>query len=117
VGIIGDGDLLMAAGALWTAVHYRIPMLVVVNDNGSFYNDEPHQADVARHRDRAEANSWIGMRIADPAVDIAQLARSYGCWSRGPVDDPQALSGLLTEAVAAALGGAVAVVVVWTAPR
>jgi thiamine pyrophosphate-dependent acetolactate synthase large subunit-like protein len=117
VGIIGDGDLLMAAGALWTSVHYRIPMLVVVNDNGSFYNDEPHQAEVARHRGRSEANSWIGMRIADPAVDIAQLARSYGCWSRGPVDDPQELSGLLTEAVAAALGGAVAVVVVRTAPR
>ena len=52
VGIIGDGDLLMAAGALWTAVHYRIPMLVVINDNSSFYNDEPHQAEVARHRGR-----------------------------------------------------------------
>ena len=66
VGIIGDGDLLMAAGALWTAVHYRIPMLVVINDNCSFYNDEPHQAEVARHRGRPPENSWIGMRIADP---------------------------------------------------
>lgn len=117
VGIIGDGDLLMAAGALWTAVHYRIPMLLVVNDNGSFYNDEPHQASVARHRGRPVANSWIGMRIADPAVDIAGLARSYGCWARGPVDAPEKLPELLAEAVTAALGGEVAVVVVRTAPR
>ena len=74
VGIIGDGDLLMAAGALWTAVHYGIPALLVVNDNGSFYNDEPHQAAVARDRGREPANSWIGMRIADPAIDIDGLA-------------------------------------------
>ena len=77
VGIIGDGDLLMAAGALWTAVHYRIPMLVVINDNSSFYNDEPHQAEVARHRGRPPENSWIGMRMTDPHRR-PRARRSYG---------------------------------------
>jgi acetolactate synthase-1/2/3 large subunit len=117
VGIIGDGDLLMAAGALWTAVHYRIPMLVVVNDNSSFYNDEPHQAEMARHRGRPAANSWIGMRIDDPGVAIADLARSYGCWAHGPVEDPDDLAPALAAAVKQALDGAVAVVHVRTAPR
>ena len=116
VGIIGDGDLLMAAGALWTAVHYRIPALLVVNDNGSFYNDEPHQAAVARDRGREPANSWIGMRIADPAVDIDGLAASYGCWTAGTVTDPADLAGAITKALAAAQGGAVAVVHVRTEP-
>jgi thiamine pyrophosphate-dependent acetolactate synthase large subunit-like protein len=117
VGIIGDGDLLMAAGALWTAVHYRIPMLVVINDNSSFYNDEPHQAEVARHRGRPAENSWIGMRMTDPAIDFAGLARSYGCWATGPVTDPGALGAALDEAVAQAQAGAVAVVHVRTAPQ
>jgi thiamine pyrophosphate-dependent acetolactate synthase large subunit-like protein len=117
VGIIGDGDLLMAAGALWTATHYRIPALVVVNDNGSFYNDEPHQVAVARERGRPTDNSWIGMRIADPAVDIAGLARSYGCWAEGPVTDPDCLGAVLARGVAAATDGATAVVHVRTAPR
>jgi thiamine pyrophosphate-dependent acetolactate synthase large subunit-like protein len=117
VGIVGDGDLLMAAGALWTAVHYRIPMLVVVNDNSSFYNDEPHQAEVARHRGRAPENSWIGMRMADPAIDLAGLARSYGCWATGPVTEPGQLGAALDEAVAQAQAGAVAVVHVRTAPQ
>lgn len=117
VGILGDGDLLMAAGALWTAVHYRIPMLVVVNDNSSFYNDEPHQAEVAWHRGRPAVNSWIGMRMTDPAIDIAALARSYGCWAVGPVTDPAALGAALDEGVAQAQAGAVAVVHVRTAPR
>ena len=117
VGIIGDGDLLMASSALWTAAHYRIPALVVVNDNSSFYNDEPHQAEVARHRGRPEENSWIGMRISDPAVDLAGLARSYGCWAEGPVEHPEDLAAALDRGRRAALDGAVAVVHVRTSPR
>jgi len=117
VGIIGDGDLLMAAGALWTASHYRIPLLAVVNDNGSFYNDEEHQAQVARQRHRPVEHSWIGMRVADPRVDIAQLARSYGAQAWGPVEEPDALGKALREAAEAATRGAVAVVHVRTAPR
>jgi thiamine pyrophosphate-dependent acetolactate synthase large subunit-like protein len=116
VGIIGDGDLLMASSALWTAVHYDIPALVVVNDNSSFYNDEPHQAEIASHRGRPEQNSWIGMRISDPTVDLAGLARSYGCWVEGAIEDPDHLAGALARGVAAAGDGAVAVVHVRTAP-
>jgi thiamine pyrophosphate-dependent acetolactate synthase large subunit-like protein len=112
---VGDGDLLMAAGALWTAVHYEIPALVVVNDNGSFYNDEPHQAEVARHRGRPVENSWIGMRIADPVVDIAGLARSYGCFAGPTVDDPDDLAPALRRAVDATRAGETAVVHVRTA--
>jgi thiamine pyrophosphate-dependent acetolactate synthase large subunit-like protein len=117
VGIIGDGDLLMASSALWTAVHYDVPALVVVNDNSSFYNDEPHQAEIASHRGRPEQNSWIGMRISDPTVDLAGLARSYGCWAEGPIEDPDHLAGALARGVAAAQDGAVAVVHVRVAPR
>jgi acetolactate synthase-1/2/3 large subunit len=117
VGIMGDGDLLMASSALWTAAHYGIPALVVVNDNSSFYNDEPHQAEVARHRGRPEQNSWIGMRISDPPVDLAGLAISYGCWAEGPVTEPQELAPALGRALKEALSGAVAVVHVKVAPR
>jgi acetolactate synthase-1/2/3 large subunit len=117
VGIIGDGDLLMAPGALWTAVHYEIPALIVVNDNSSLYNDEQHQAEVARHRGRPAENSWIGMRLSDPVIDLAALARSYGCWATGPVIDPVDLAPVLEQAVARAVAGEVAVVHVRTAPQ
>lgn len=116
VAIIGDGDLLMAPGALWTAVHYRIPMLVVVNDNQSFYNDDQHQARVARARGRPVENSWIGTGITDPAIDIAAMARSYGCWAAGPVTEPEELGPALRQAAKEAVGGAVAVVHVRTGP-
>ena len=64
VGICGDGDFLMGVTALWTATHYRIPLLIVVANNRSFYNDEVHQERVARMRNRPVENKWIGQRIS-----------------------------------------------------
>lgn len=117
VGIGGDGDFLMHPGALWTAVHYRIPMLYVINDNRSFFNDEDHQVAIAKDRDRPEENGHIGMRMQDPEVDIAAIARGYGAWAAGPIEDPDDLATAFAEARDAALGGATAVVHVRTAPR
>ena len=48
VSICGDGDFLMGVTALWTAAHYRIPLLLVVANNQSFFNDEVHQERMAR---------------------------------------------------------------------
>ncbi|MGH8733262.1 MAG: thiamine pyrophosphate-binding protein, partial [Burkholderiales bacterium] len=39
VGIMGDGDYLMGVTALWTATHYKLPCLILVANNRSFYND------------------------------------------------------------------------------
>ena len=50
--VMGDGDFLMGATALWTAVKYRIPLLVVVANNRSYFNDEMHQHKVAARRGR-----------------------------------------------------------------
>ncbi|MPZ73500.1 MAG: thiamine pyrophosphate-binding protein, partial [Nitriliruptorales bacterium] len=115
VAIIGDGDLLMAPGALWTAVHYEIPLLAVVNNNRSFYNDEEHQEAVARHRGRPPDNAWIGMRVDGPPVDLGALARSFGAWAGEPVIHPDALPGALTAALEAVDAGRVALLDVRTA--
>ena len=86
VAICGDGDFLMGVTALWTAAHYRIPLLLVVANNRSFYNDEVHQERVARMRNRPVENNWIGQRITDPDIDLAALARAQGALGFGPVE-------------------------------
>ena len=43
VAVLGDGDYLMGLTAIWTGVHYRVPVLVIVANNESFFNDELHQ--------------------------------------------------------------------------
>lgn len=115
IGILGDGDLLMAPGALWTAVHYRIPMLLVVNNNATWANDEKHQIEVAGNRSRPPENAWIGIRMENPNVDFATVARGFGAWAEGPVTDPDALAGVFRQAVVEVDKGGVALVDVRTA--
>lgn len=115
VGIIGDGDLTMGPAAIWTAVHYRIPLLLVINDNRSFYNDEDHQGRIARRRGRNPDNAGIGNRSEDPEVDFAKVAAGYGAWSVGPIEDPADMKSAFVDARTRMLSGHVAVVHVRTA--
>jgi hypothetical protein len=89
---------------------------VVVANNRSFFNDELHQERVARMRNRPVENRWIGQRIADPEVDLAQLARAQGALGFGPVTEGSDLAPMFRQAVDAVMGGAVAVVDVRVAP-
>jgi thiamine pyrophosphate-dependent acetolactate synthase large subunit-like protein len=110
VAICGDGDYLMGVTALWTAAHYRIPLLMVIANNRSFFNDELHQERVARLRHRPVENRWIGQRISDPDIDLAAMARAQGAEGFGPVRTANELSAALEAAIVAVEGGAVAVV-------
>ena len=116
VSICGDGDFLMGVTALWTAAHYRIPLLIVVANNQSFFNDEVHQERMARERGRPVENKWIGQRMTDPELDIAGLARAQGAQGFGPVKDVADLPGVFAAAIAAVEAGGVAVVDVRVAP-
>ncbi|MDQ1484983.1 MAG: acetolactate synthase large subunit [Actinomycetota bacterium] len=110
VAIMGDGDFLMGASALWTAGHHGLPLLVVVANNQSFFNDEVHQQRVALQRARPVENRWIGQRIANPTPDVAALARSFGLAGYGPVTESTELAGVLRRAVDDALAGKAVVV-------
>lgn len=116
IAVCGDGDFLMGVTALWTAAHYRIPLLVVVANNRSFFNDELHQERVARMRSRPIENRWIGQRISEPDVDIAAMARAQGAEAFGPVTAIGDLDKVFAEAIAAVEAGALAVVDVRVEP-
>jgi thiamine pyrophosphate-dependent acetolactate synthase large subunit-like protein len=85
IAVLGDGDYLMGVTALWTAVRYHIPLLVIVANNRSYYNDEVHQQTVARLRGRPSENKWIGQKIIAPDIDLAAVARAQGAAAIGPV--------------------------------
>ena len=77
IAVCGDGDFLMGVTAVWTAAHYKIPLLIVVANNRSFFNDELHQERVARMRNRPVENRWVGQRISEPDIDIAAHRRAH----------------------------------------
>jgi thiamine pyrophosphate-dependent acetolactate synthase large subunit-like protein len=110
VAVLGDGDFLMGVTALWTAVRNEIPLLIVVANNRSFFNDELHQERVARQRGRPVQNRWIGQAIRGPDIDLATMARGQGCTGIGPVEDPKQLAAAIRDGVAAVRAGKVCVV-------
>jgi thiamine pyrophosphate-dependent acetolactate synthase large subunit-like protein len=116
IAICGDGDFLMGVTAVWTAVHYKIPLLFVIANNRSFYNDELHQERMARARNRPVENKWIGQRMSDPDVDIAAMGRAQGAVGFGPVTKPGDLPGVLEKAIAEVDAGRVAVIDVRVEP-
>jgi len=117
VSVLGDGDFLMTSNALWTAARYRIPLLVVVFNNRSYYNDEEHQERMARWRDRPVQNKGIGIHIADPAPDLAAIARALSVEGFGPITEPDQLGPTLDKAIEIVQSGRPAVVDVVTQPR
>ncbi len=100
VDIQPDGDLLYDPGALWTAAHHRLPLLVVMYNNRAYYNDWEHQLRVAEHRGTPPENARVGQEIDDPAPDFALLAKSFGWYAEGPIADPQAVRPALERALA-----------------
>ena len=99
IDLQNDGDFLYSASALWTAAHHRIPMLIVMNNNRTYYNSEEHQAEVARVRNRDGSRAGIGTKIVDPPVDYAQLARSFGLYAEGPIERPDEILPAVRRAV------------------
>jgi thiamine pyrophosphate-dependent acetolactate synthase large subunit-like protein len=116
VSVLGDGDCAMGIHAIWTAVHHKIPLMIVINNNRSYFNDEMHQETVAKHRGRELANRWVGQALQEPDLDFAKLAEGQGAVGIGPVRSPTELKEALGRAVDVLKGGSVVVVDVHVPP-
>ncbi len=117
VDLQADGDLLYATSALWTIAHERLPLLMVMHNNRSYYNSAEHGQRTARRRGRPVENYGIGTGLEDPAVDFATVARGFGIWSEGPIEDVTSLRGALQRALAEVRAGRPALLDVVTQAR
>ncbi len=105
IGVIGDGDYLMGVNALWTASHMKIPMIMVVANNRSYYNDEVHQERMAKQRGRPVENKGIGQKLNDPAPDIVGLALCQGFEAGESVGSAEELQRALEKGAAVVAAG------------
>lgn len=99
VNLQADGDMLYTPSALWTAAHHRLPMLVIMFNNRTYYNSEEHAIEVARVRERPVANAGVGTRLDDPPVNFALMAQSFGLHGEGPVDTLASIRPALERAL------------------
>jgi benzoylformate decarboxylase len=76
VALIGDGSAMYTIQALWTAAHYRLPVIWVIFNNTSYRILKQR---LVMLRGLAEqADKFVGMELTDPPIDFVGLARSLG---------------------------------------
>jgi benzoylformate decarboxylase len=76
VALIGDGSAMYTIQALWTAAHYRIPVVFVILNNTSYRILKQRLHALRGHAEQVDA--YVGMELVDPAIDFVGLARSLG---------------------------------------
>jgi len=91
VAVAGDGDFLMTAQELATAVQHRLEVVVLVVNNGRY-------GTIRMHQERAYPGRVIGTELQNP--DFAALARAYGAAGE-PVADTAAFPAAFERALAA----------------
>lgn len=109
VAILGDGDYTMGLTAIWNAATLKLPILFLIANNQSYYNDEDHQMKIARRRGRPEENAPIGQRIEGPEPNLAGLARNLGLEAPEPITDLADLEAALIHSLERVESGAAVV--------
>ncbi|TBO59794.1 benzoylformate decarboxylase, partial [Streptomyces kasugaensis] len=91
VAVVGDGSAMYAIQALWSAARLRLPVTVIVVNNGRY-------ATVDAFAERFGMAKPVGTAL--DGLDFAALATAQGC-AGGRVDDPAALVPALRTALTA----------------
>jgi thiamine pyrophosphate-dependent acetolactate synthase large subunit-like protein len=117
VNIQCDGDLNYAPGVLWTAAHHHIPLLTIMHNNRAYHQERMYVQDMAARAERGIDRANIGTAITDPNIDYAMLAKAYGVYSAGPIENPKDLGPAIRTAIEVVKRGEPALVDVVTQPR
>jgi thiamine pyrophosphate-dependent acetolactate synthase large subunit-like protein len=118
IGIVGDGDFnFVGPGALWTAAHHKIPLLLIIHNNRAYHAEVMLVQRTAARRGRGNDKVDIGNVIRDPAPDYAKIAQGYGVYAEGPISDPNALAPAFERALARVRAGEPALLDVISQPR
>ena len=117
VNIQTDGDLNFAPGVLWTAAHHEIPVLNIMHNNRAYHAEVMYIQQNASRRKRGEKNAHIGTTLGNPDIDYKSLARAYGMYGEGPIDNPAELRSAIGRGLERVKAGEPALIDVVTQPR
>ena len=117
INIQCDGDMNYAPAVLWTAAHHRIPLLTIMHNNRAYHQERMYITDMAARANRDVSRAGIGNDLTDPFIDYATLAKAYGVYGQGPIENPNDLGPALKRAIEVVKRGEPALVDVVTQPR
>jgi benzoylformate decarboxylase len=76
VGLIGDGSAMYTCQGLWTAAHYKIPVVWIIFNNRSYRILKQRVNAMRGHA--AQTDRFVAMDLVEPEIDYIGLARSLG---------------------------------------
>src|SRR5437773_3960092 len=97
VATIGDGSVLYAPQALWTAARYRLPITYVVPNNASYAILKSGM--LSLDLPSAKRGIFPGMDLVDPEIDYVGLAKALGVRAER-VEKPGELRDVLAQCLA-----------------
>src|SRR3989441_5521458 len=97
VATIGDGSVMYAPQALWTAAHYRLPITYVVPNNASYAILKSGMLSLGLQS--AKRGIYPGMDLVSPEIDYPALAKALGVRAER-VEKPRELRDLLVACLA-----------------
>ena len=90
IAIIGDGSSMYGIQSLWSAAHYKLPIIYIIANNQSY----------RIIKERLEAfhknTNFVGMDFNKPKIDFLKLANSLGIKSE-TIDKPQTLDAVFNR--------------------
>ena len=96
IATIGDGSVMYAPQALWTAARYRLPVTYVVPNNTSYAILKSGMLTLGL--ESAKRDVYPGMDLVDPEIDYVGLARSLGVKAER-VEKPNQLGDILRACI------------------
>ncbi|HTJ28419.1 MAG TPA: thiamine pyrophosphate-binding protein [Candidatus Limnocylindria bacterium] len=117
VNICGDGEMMCAPTALWTAAHEKIPLLTIMHNNRGWHQETMFMTKMAARRDRDTLAAQDSTLIRQPFVDFGNLAKSMGVWGEGPITSPSQIGPAIARALQVVKRGEPALVDVVTEGR
>lgn len=90
IGLFGDGSAMYSFQALWSAADLKLPLTVVIVNNGGY-------AALSEFSAHFNITQLVGTKL--PGIDFTGLARSLGCDAER-VEDPGALAAALSRGLA-----------------
>ena len=97
VATIGDGSVMYAPQALWTAARHSLPITYVVANNASYAILKSGMISLALPS--AKRGIYPGMDLVEPEIDYVGLARALGCRAER-IDKPDGLRDTLAACLA-----------------
>jgi thiamine pyrophosphate-dependent acetolactate synthase large subunit-like protein len=117
INIQTDGDLCYSPGALWTSAHHQIPILNIMHNNRAYHEERMYLALLGAKYDRSPETSDIGTALKGPNIDYASIAKGFGLYAEGPIENPNDLAPAIRRGIERVKKGEPVLIDVVTQPR